>query len=139
MINYKEVNILVIIIFLIMLILPTIITLWVSKLSLKLLPLVPFIELGVVRLLNAIIYNNDHGGVRFDILWLILGAITGTAIPLIFLITKKQNAVIVLSIVAGLFILSYFISGKNPAYIVVKILPFYIGVVALSFQKDKDK
>lgn len=129
----------VIILFSIIFILPIIITLRVSKLSLKLLFLVPLIELAVVRLFNAIIYHNGHGGVRFDILWLILGAIIGTILPLILLIIKKQNVVLILSIVIGLFILSCFLNEKNPAYIVIRILPFYIGVIALSFQKDRKK
>jgi hypothetical protein len=115
------------------------ITIWVSKLSLKLLFLVPIIELGAVYIFNAIIYHNGHGGVRFDLLWLILGAIVGTMLPLILLIIKKQNVVLILAIVIGLFTLSCFINVKSLAYIGVKILPFYFGVVALSFQKDRKK
>jgi hypothetical protein len=138
-VNYKEVDILTIILFSILFILPIIITLCVSKLSLKLLFLVPFIELGSVRLFNAIIYHNGHGGVRFDILWLILGGILGTILPLILLIIKKQNVILILSIVIGLFALSCFLSERNSAYIVIRILPFYVGVVALSLQKDRKK
>lgn len=128
-----------IIIILIIFILPMIITIRVSKLSVKLLFLVPLIELGAVWIFNAIIYHNGHGGVRFDILWLILGSIVGTILPLILLIIKKQNVVLILSIVIGLFALSCLLSEKSHDYIVVKILPFYIGVVALSFQKDRKK
>jgi len=137
--KHKEVDILVIILFSIIFILPTIITLRISKISSKLLFLVPLIELGAVCLFNAIIYHNGHGGVRFDILWALLGTIIGTILPLILLIIKKQNVVLIISIVIGLFILSCLLSGKNPAYIVIKILPFYIGVLALSFQKDRKK
>lgn len=118
-------------------ILPIILTLGASKLSLKLLFLVPLIESGVVFLFNSIIYRNGHGGVRFDILWLIFGATVGTILPLILLIIKKQNVVLILCIVIGLFILSCFFSQKNYACIIIRILPFYIGVIALSFQKDK--
>lgn len=128
-----------IILFLVLIILPIIITMMVSRLSLKLLFLVPFIELGAVYLFNSIVYRNGHGGVRFDILWLILGIIIGTILPLIFLITKKQNAVLILSIIIGFFILSCFLSEKNHYFIIIRILPFYIGVVVLSFQKDKNK
>ncbi len=128
-----------IIIILIMILLPMIITIRVSKLSHKLLFLVPIIELGIVSIFNAIINHNGNGGVRFDILWLIVGAIVGTIFPLIFLIMKKQNVMLILSIVILLFELSMLISEKSNSYIAVKILPFYIGVVALSFQKDKTK
>ncbi|WP_207710268.1 hypothetical protein [Clostridium sp. C2-6-12] len=122
-----------------MILLPMIITIRVSKLSHKLLFLVPIIELGIVSIFNAIINHNGNGGVRFDILWLIVGAIVGTIFPLIFLIMKKQNVMLILSIVILLFELSMLISEKSNSYIAVKILPFYIGVVALSFQKDKTK
>lgn len=134
--NYKEVDTLLIII-LILFVLPMFITIWVSKLSLKLLFLVPIIELGAVYIFNAIIYRNGHGGVRFDLLWLMLGAIVGTILPFNITDNKKANVVLILAIVIGLFTLSYLLSEKSLAYIVVKILPFYFGVVALSFQKDR--
>lgn len=126
------------VLFLIFIILPMMITILVNRFSTKLLFLVPIIEFGAVSLFNAIITNrNGHGGVRFDIFFLIIGTASGIITPLISLITKKQHAVLIVSIVTILFILSCFLSDKNYVYNIIKFLPFYIGVIALSFQKDR--
>lgn len=130
-------TILIIILFAIVFILPILISLIINKLRPKLLFLAPVMELIAVYVYNAIVYSDGHGGVRFDLFFLMLGFIIATFSSLILLIIKKQHVLIILIMIFTLFILNYFLPNKNPTYDVIRILPFYIGVVVLSFQKNR--
>ena len=133
--------------FTIIFIIPVVISLMISKFSFKLLFFVPLIEFGVVSLFNAVmaIIQHGHRGVRFDILWLIVGTTIATISSFTLLVIKKQHSLIISIIILGCFLLFNFLDVKFnfykihiiPFYIVAGLLLLYIGIIVLSFQQNR--
>ena len=127
-----------ILLFLTILILPIILTLIIDNFSQKLLFLVPLMEFGAVKLYNTFIYTARGAG--FDQLWVMIGTTISVALALILLAMRKQHVFLTLGIVIALFISFILLHNTLELFhktILIWVLPFYIGVVTLSFQKNK--
>lgn len=118
--------------FLVILILPLAMTLIINKISQKLFFLVPIFEYVAVSLYNAYIYTARGAG--FDTLWLIIGIMTSIIFTLILLIIKKQNVLLILGIAIVFPIFFNLLFHKR---ILTWMLSLYLGVIALSFQKNR--
>lgn len=124
----------------IIVILPVILTLIVNRISQRLLPLVPILEFGFVKFYNSYIYTARGAG--FDQLWLVIGPMIAIIIALILMIYKKRNILKITVTTIGLLLILILLDYSLKIFhrgILIWTLPFYLGVVALSFQKDRIK
>jgi hypothetical protein len=126
--------------FFIIVILPVILSLTANRISQRLLPLVPILEFVAVKFYNCFIYTARGAG--FDQLWLVIGPTISIIIALLLMIYKKQNiikiTVTIVSFLLMLILLDYSLKIFHRDML-IWILPFYLGVIALSFQKDRIK